>query len=88
MTRPLEENIQGGAASCLSARGFPHRHAAWLRSAMDSMRTAATTPGSLTVVAGGLAVYAVDLRGRGKSEGERFFVENIRDYVDDVHALI
>ncbi len=36
----------------------------------------------------GLAVYAVDLRGRGKSEGERFFVENIRDYVEDVHALV
>jgi acylglycerol lipase len=36
----------------------------------------------------GYAVYAVDLRGRGQSEGERFFVENIRDYVDDVHTLV
>ena len=25
----------------------------------------------------GLAVYALDLRGRGKSEGERFYVENV-----------
>jgi len=39
-------------------------------------------------VAAGLAAYAVDLRGRGKSEGERFFVDNIGDYVADVHALI
>ena len=26
----------------------------------------------------GLAVYAVDLRGRGKSDGERFYVESVR----------
>ena len=35
----------------------------------------------------GLAVYAVDLRGRGRSSGERFFVETISDYVHDVEAL-
>jgi acylglycerol lipase len=35
-------------------------------------------------VASGLAVYAVDLRGRGKSEGERYYVENVADYVSDV----
>ena len=29
----------------------------------------------------GFAVYALDLRGRGKSEGERFYVENVADYV-------
>lgn len=35
-----------------------------------------------------LAVYAVDLRGRGKSDGERFYVEKFADYVSDVAALI
>ena len=35
----------------------------------------------------GLAVYAVDLRGRGKSEGERFFVATLSDYVSDVEKL-
>lgn len=36
----------------------------------------------------GLAVYALDLRGRGKSEGERFYVEKFEDYISDVHALV
>lgn len=36
----------------------------------------------------GLAVYALDLRGRGKSEGERFYVENVADYVSDVAGTV
>jgi alpha-beta hydrolase superfamily lysophospholipase len=40
------------------------------------------------LVAQGLAVYAIDLRGRGKSEGERFYVQKFEDYVDDVHELV
>jgi len=39
-------------------------------------------------VAQGLAVYALDLRGRGKSDGERFYVEKFADYVNDVATLI
>src|SRR5215467_6161439 len=39
-------------------------------------------------VAKGLAVYAVDLRGRGSSDGERFYVENFEDYASDVEAVI
>lgn len=38
--------------------------------------------------AAGLAVFALDLRGRGKSEGERFLVEDIADYVSDLSATI
>ena len=38
-------------------------------------------------VAEGLAVYAVDLRGRGNSDGERFYVEAFEDYVRDVEAV-
>src|ERR1700712_1891727 len=35
-----------------------------------------------------LCVYALDLRGRGKSDGERFYVEKFADYVGDVaHAV-
>ena len=40
------------------------------------------------LVADGLSVYAVDLRGRGNSEGERFFVESFDDYVRDVEAVM
>ena len=36
----------------------------------------------------GFAVYAADLRGRGRSEGERFFVTDIADYVADLGGAI
>jgi acylglycerol lipase len=36
------------------------------------------------LAASGLATYALDLRGRGKSDGERFYVEDVADYVSDV----
>jgi acylglycerol lipase len=36
----------------------------------------------------GLAVYALDLRGRGHSDGERFYVETFSDYVRDVAAVV
>jgi alpha-beta hydrolase superfamily lysophospholipase len=40
------------------------------------------------LVASGYAVYALDLRGRGRSEGERFFVDDVSRYVDDLSKLI
>lgn len=39
-------------------------------------------------VKSGFAVYALDLRGRGRSEGERFYVETIDDYVADVAGVV
>jgi len=39
-------------------------------------------------VASGLTVYALDLRGRGKSDGERFYVESFDDYVTDVATVM
>ena len=38
--------------------------------------------------ASGFAVYALDQRGRGRSEGRRFYVENVDDYVDDVTDFV
>ncbi len=35
-----------------------------------------------------LAAYAIDLRGRGRSEGERYYVEKMEDYTDDVATLV
>lgn len=40
------------------------------------------------LVASGFAVYAIDLRGRGKSDGERFYVDDVAEYVSDVSMLI
>ena len=36
----------------------------------------------------GFHTYALDLRGRGKSEGARFFVSSFEEYVEDVKSLI
>lgn len=36
----------------------------------------------------GFAVHAIDLRGRGQSDGERFYVQDMADYVADAGALV
>ena len=86
MTRPMEENIQGTGGKLFVRSWLPatprgivaichgfNAHSGYYAWVADHF------------VASGLAVYAVDLRGRGKSDGERFFVADIRDYEDDVH---
>ena len=40
------------------------------------------------LVLAGFAVYALDLRGRGQSDGERFYVEVFADYVGDLSAFV
>jgi alpha-beta hydrolase superfamily lysophospholipase len=40
------------------------------------------------LTANGLAVYAVDLRGRGQSDGERFYIDSMDEYVADVVKLV
>lgn len=40
------------------------------------------------LVSSGLAVYAPDLRGRGKSDGERFFVHKFGEWVNDVATVV
>ncbi len=36
----------------------------------------------------GFAVYALDLRGRGRSAGERYYVEDVADYAADVAGMV
>ncbi|HTL37630.1 MAG TPA: alpha/beta fold hydrolase, partial [Kofleriaceae bacterium] len=36
----------------------------------------------------GFAVYALDLRGHGKSDGERLYAAKTSEYVDDVRATV
>jgi len=40
------------------------------------------------LAAQGFAVHALDHRGRGQSDGERFYVEKMSDYTDDLHTFI
>jgi acylglycerol lipase len=40
------------------------------------------------LAAAGQATYAIDLRGRGRSDGERFYVDKFVDYVSDIAALV
>jgi alpha-beta hydrolase superfamily lysophospholipase len=40
------------------------------------------------LVGEGMAVYALDLHGRGRSDGDRLYLEKIDDYLDDVDALV
>jgi acylglycerol lipase len=38
--------------------------------------------------AAGYAVFALDLRGRGRSEGERLYIDHVSDYTSDLAGLI
>lgn len=40
------------------------------------------------LMAAGFVVYALDLRGRGRSSGPRFIVERFDDYVADIAAMV
>ena len=40
------------------------------------------------LAAAGYAVYALDLRGRGKSDGERLYIDDLDEYLGDVGTLI
>src|SRR5262245_57553524 len=40
------------------------------------------------LIAGGFAVYALDLRGRGRSDGERYYIDKFAEYQADVDLLV
>jgi alpha-beta hydrolase superfamily lysophospholipase len=87
---PREEEIQGANGASLFIRSW--------RPAEIARAVVMIVPGfnahsghygwvADQLMAHGLAVYAIDLRGRGRSGGERFYVEQMSDYVHDVEAL-
>jgi len=45
-------------------------------------------PVAQRLAAAGFAVYAPDLRGRGRSQGERFYVEDVADYATDLGGAV
>ncbi len=40
------------------------------------------------LLASGLAVYALDYRGRGRSDGERYYVEHFSEYQGDLDLMV
>jgi alpha-beta hydrolase superfamily lysophospholipase len=86
-----EERFQGTGGINLFARSWPT--AGKTRGVVVIVPGFNSHSGSYTWVAEqfaakGLAAYALDLRGRGKSDGERFYVEKFSDYVGDVAAFM
>ena len=86
-----EENIDGGAGLKIFVRSW--RPEGEARGVVAIVHGVNSHSGyylwtAEQLVASGLAVYALDLHGRGKSEGERFYLEKIGDYLDDVNALV
>lgn len=87
----LEERVAGGAGLQIFVRSL--RPAGKPRAVVVICHGVLSHSGYYTwvaqqLVASGLAVYALDLRGRGKSDGERYFVEQFSDYLDDVAAVM
>jgi len=40
------------------------------------------------LAAHGFAAFALDLRGRGRSDGDRFYIESMSEYVQDVATVV
>ena len=90
-TQPTEDKIKGAGGLNIVVRSWQPEQAA--RGVVAIVPGFNSHGGYYTWVAqqftaAGLAAYIVDLRGRGTSDGERFFVDNIADYVSDVHDMV
>jgi alpha-beta hydrolase superfamily lysophospholipase len=87
----IEETFEGAGGIRLFARSWrsdgPARGVVILQHGFKSHSGLYVWPAE-QLVRLGLAVYAMDLRGHGKSEGERYFVDAFADYVADLHAFV
>ena len=86
-----EERIQAGDGLSLFVRSWrPDRAARAVVAIVPGFNAHSAYYGwaAERFVADGLAAYAIDLRGRGRSDGERFYVETFADYVSDVGVLV
>jgi acylglycerol lipase len=91
MNAPIEETVEGKDGNhiffrCWRPEGRPTALVVICHGVNSHSGQYAWTAGQL--VANGFVVYALDLRGRGKSSGERFYVDDIEDYVGDLATLI
>ncbi len=86
-----EERIEGKGSTKLFVRSWhPTARARGVVAIIPGFNSHSKYYGAVgeQLAAEGLVVYAVDLRGRGKSDGERFYVESFADYVDDAANLV
>jgi alpha-beta hydrolase superfamily lysophospholipase len=87
----LEVQVQSTGGVGIHARAFPPvgrpRAAVVICHGVNSHGGQYLWPGT-QFAAAGLAAFALDLRGRGKSGGDRYYVDDISDYVADVAAVI
>jgi len=90
MVKATEESIQGGAGNLFTRAwrppGAPRAVAAICHGFNAHSGMYAWCGDQFAQK--GMAAYALDLRGRGKSDGERFYVESFEDYADDLDRLI
>jgi alpha-beta hydrolase superfamily lysophospholipase len=87
----VEEKVRSAGDVEIHVRAFPPvgrpRAAVVMCHGVNSHGGQYLWPGT-QLAAGGLAAFALDLRGRGKSDGARYFVDDIADYVADVASVI
>jgi alpha-beta hydrolase superfamily lysophospholipase len=88
---PAEERVRSADDVEINVRAFPPvgrpRAAVVMCHGVNSHGGQYLWPGS-QFSAAGLAAFALDLRGRGKSDGARYYVDDITQYVADVAAVI
>lgn len=88
---PQEDRIAGGAGSSIFVRSWqpvtPVRAVVVVCHGVKS-HSGYYVWAAEQLVRDGYAVYALDLHGRGRSDGERFYLEKLQDYLDDVHATV
>jgi len=86
-----EERIEGGAGLTIQVRSWrPESNPRGVVAICHGVNSHSGyyTWAAQQFVASGFAVYALDLHGRGRSEGERFYLDKLADYLGDVGALI
>ncbi len=90
MTQPKEEYIDGKGGRLFIRSWRPSRQPKAIVAICHGVNAHSGyfTWAAEQLVADDYAVYALDLRGRGKSDGERFYIKDVREYTDDVDALI